>query len=131
MAGTAFHCPKITTRALMSPTYDKGDTGTWIEDTGFVVRLLSDDDDGSRHQIHSAAQKRTDAADCTQYRPGNAYPAGARRSRTHSRNVRVERPGRARTLDTSRSARSRGRRFRAVSSQDVFLRRAGKNGKPI
>ena len=34
----------------MTPTYDKGDTGTWIEDTGFVVRLLSDDNDGSRHQ---------------------------------------------------------------------------------
>ena len=31
-------------------TYGKGDTGTWIEDTGFVVRLLSDDNDGSRHQ---------------------------------------------------------------------------------
>ena len=34
----------------MTPVYDKGDTGTWIEDTGFLVRLLSDDDDGSRHQ---------------------------------------------------------------------------------
>ena len=28
----------------------KRDTGTWIEVKGFVRRLLSDDDDGSRHQ---------------------------------------------------------------------------------
>jgi len=28
----------------------KRDTGEWIEATGFVVRLLHDDDDGSRHQ---------------------------------------------------------------------------------
>ena len=34
----------------MSPTYNKGDTGAWIEDTGFVARLLSDDSDGSPHQ---------------------------------------------------------------------------------
>ena len=34
----------------MIPVYEKGDTGTWIEDTGFVVRLLTDDNDGSRHQ---------------------------------------------------------------------------------
>ncbi len=34
----------------MSRSYDKDDTGRWIEDTGFVARLLSDDDDGSRHQ---------------------------------------------------------------------------------
>ena len=34
----------------MIPVYEKGDTGTWIEDTGFVVRLLADDNDGSRHQ---------------------------------------------------------------------------------
>ncbi|MDJ0701505.1 MAG: DUF3465 domain-containing protein [Woeseiaceae bacterium] len=34
----------------MRRAYDKNDTGRWIEDTGFVVRLLSDDDDGSRHQ---------------------------------------------------------------------------------
>jgi len=34
----------------MNRPYGKGDTGSWIEDTGFVRRLLSDDDDGSRHQ---------------------------------------------------------------------------------
>lgn len=34
----------------MNRPYGKGDTGCWIEDTGFVRRLLSDDDDGSRHQ---------------------------------------------------------------------------------
>ena len=34
----------------MNRPYGKGDTGGWIEDTGFVGRLLSDDDDGSRHQ---------------------------------------------------------------------------------
>ncbi|MDJ0699572.1 MAG: DUF3465 domain-containing protein [Woeseiaceae bacterium] len=34
----------------MRRSYDDNDTGRWIEDTGFVVRLLSDDDDGSRHQ---------------------------------------------------------------------------------
>jgi hypothetical protein len=26
------------------------DSGKWIEDTGVVIRLLSDDNDGSRHQ---------------------------------------------------------------------------------
>ena len=31
----------------------KRDTGEWIEATGFVVRLLHDDDDGSRHQRFS------------------------------------------------------------------------------
>lgn len=30
--------------------YGKLDTGSWIEDSGFVRRLLSDDNDGSRHQ---------------------------------------------------------------------------------
>ena len=34
----------------MNPAYTKGDTGDWIEDSGFVRRLLSDDNDGSRHQ---------------------------------------------------------------------------------
>jgi len=34
----------------MKSAYGKGDTGLWIEDTGFVRRLLSDDNDGSRHQ---------------------------------------------------------------------------------
>ena len=31
-------------------SYEKRDDGTWIEDSGFVIRLLSDDNDGSRHQ---------------------------------------------------------------------------------
>lgn len=43
-------CPITTRRATMTRSYGKGDTGCWIEDTGFVRRLLSDDDDGSRHQ---------------------------------------------------------------------------------
>jgi len=30
--------------------YTKRDDGRWIEVTGFVRWLLSDDDDGSRHQ---------------------------------------------------------------------------------
>jgi len=30
--------------------FGKRDTGTWVEVRGFVRRLLSDDDDGSRHQ---------------------------------------------------------------------------------
>ncbi|MGB5511232.1 MAG: DUF3465 domain-containing protein [Woeseiaceae bacterium] len=34
----------------MNPALDKRDTGTWVEVRGFVNRLLSDDDDGSRHQ---------------------------------------------------------------------------------
>ena len=34
----------------MQPAYGKADTGRWIEDTGIVHRLLSDDDDDSRHQ---------------------------------------------------------------------------------
>ena len=34
----------------MNRPYGKGDTGSWIEGTGFVRRLLTDDDDGSRHQ---------------------------------------------------------------------------------
>lgn len=34
----------------MNKAFSKRDTGTWIEVTGFVRRLLSDDDDGSRHQ---------------------------------------------------------------------------------
>lgn len=29
---------------------EKSDTGSWIEVTGFVKRLLSDDNDGARHQ---------------------------------------------------------------------------------
>ena len=34
----------------MNRAYGKADTGVWIEDTGIVRRLLSDDSDGSRHQ---------------------------------------------------------------------------------
>lgn len=34
----------------MSEAFQKSDTGSWIEVTGFVKKLLSDDDDGSRHQ---------------------------------------------------------------------------------
>jgi len=34
----------------MSEAYKKTDDGSWIEVTGFVRRLLSDDNDGSRHQ---------------------------------------------------------------------------------
>jgi hypothetical protein len=34
----------------MRSAYAKADTGRWIEDSGFVQRLMSDDDDGSRHQ---------------------------------------------------------------------------------
>ena len=30
--------------------YQKRDTGSWIEDTGFVRKLIRDDNDGSRHQ---------------------------------------------------------------------------------
>jgi hypothetical protein len=34
----------------MSRPHGKSDTSHWIEDTGVVRRLLSDDNDGSRHQ---------------------------------------------------------------------------------
>ena len=34
----------------MNPIYDRNDTGAWIEGTGIVRRLLSDDNEGSRHQ---------------------------------------------------------------------------------
>ncbi len=34
----------------MSEAFKKSDDGSWIEVTGFVKRLLSDDNDGSRHQ---------------------------------------------------------------------------------
>ncbi|MDH3613551.1 MAG: DUF3465 domain-containing protein [Gammaproteobacteria bacterium] len=34
----------------MDERYEKSDTGRWIEDKGFVKRLLSDDNDDSRHQ---------------------------------------------------------------------------------
>ena len=34
----------------MKSSFSKLDTGSWIEVTGFVKRLLTDDNDGSRHQ---------------------------------------------------------------------------------
>ncbi len=34
----------------MNRAYGMRDTGCWIEDTGIVRRLLSDNNDGSRHQ---------------------------------------------------------------------------------
>ncbi|MGI9199520.1 MAG: DUF3465 domain-containing protein [Woeseiaceae bacterium] len=34
----------------MKESYIKRDDGTWIEDSGRVIRLLSDDHEGSRHQ---------------------------------------------------------------------------------
>ena len=34
----------------MNRAFTKRDEGEWIEVTGFVRRLLSDDNDGSRHQ---------------------------------------------------------------------------------
>lgn len=34
----------------MDKPFRKSNTGDWIEVTGFVTRLLSDDSDGSRHQ---------------------------------------------------------------------------------
>lgn len=34
----------------MVRNYDKVDTGQWIEASGLVKRLLSDDNNGSRHQ---------------------------------------------------------------------------------
>jgi hypothetical protein len=30
--------------------YGKSDTGTWIEESGLVCRLIPDDNDGARHQ---------------------------------------------------------------------------------
>ena len=34
----------------MTRTYNKNDSGTWIEGNGLVRKLLSDDSEGSRHQ---------------------------------------------------------------------------------
>ena len=34
----------------MKSAYARGDTGKWIEDRGLVRRLLSDDNDDTRHQ---------------------------------------------------------------------------------
>ena len=35
---------------LIGSGYQKRDSGTWIEDSGIVVRLLHDDNDESQHQ---------------------------------------------------------------------------------
>ena len=45
----------------MSVAFKKYDTGSWIEVTGFVTRLLSNDNDGSRHQrfIIDVGDRRT------------------------------------------------------------------------
>ena len=37
-------------RSGISSGYQKSDTGQWVEDSGFVRRLLADDNEGSRHQ---------------------------------------------------------------------------------
>jgi len=37
-------------RGTVKRTFGKSDTGTWIEGTGLVCRLISDDNDGARHQ---------------------------------------------------------------------------------
>ena len=42
--------PTRKIRALLNEAYKKSDDGSWIEVTGFVRRLLSDDNDGLRHQ---------------------------------------------------------------------------------
>ena len=34
----------------MTPNYGKADSGEWIEGSGSIRRLLSDDNDGARHQ---------------------------------------------------------------------------------
>ncbi len=36
--------------AALNPVYDKRHTGTWIEGSGIVRRMVPDDNDGSRHQ---------------------------------------------------------------------------------
>ena len=47
----------------MTGTFDyvKQDTGRWVEDSGFVKRLIPDDTDGSRHQrfVLQLANRRT------------------------------------------------------------------------
>ena len=45
----------------MNPALNKRDTGTWVEIRGLVKRLLSDDNDGSRHQrfILDTGSRRT------------------------------------------------------------------------
>ena len=36
--------------AVINTGYTKHDTGRWIEDSGFITRLLADDREGDRHQ---------------------------------------------------------------------------------
>ncbi len=45
----------------MSKIFKKNDSGEWIEVTGYVTRLLSDDNEGSRHQrfIINIGDRRT------------------------------------------------------------------------
>lgn len=45
----------------MNKVFKKSDDGSWVEVTGFVKRLLSDDDEGSRHQrfIINIGNRRT------------------------------------------------------------------------
>jgi len=59
MAHRAFFCGtlclsapirKTNKGATLNRAFTKRDEGAWIEVTGFVRRLLSDDNDGSRHQ---------------------------------------------------------------------------------
>jgi len=52
---------KESSGRTLNVSFNKRDTGEWIEVTGFVTRLLSDDNDGSRHQrfILSIGDRRT------------------------------------------------------------------------
>ena len=45
----------------MNKTFSKNDTGQWFDLTGFVTRLLSDDNEGLRHQrfILDIGRRRT------------------------------------------------------------------------
>jgi hypothetical protein len=42
--------PKNNKGTALNKRFTRRDAGEWIEVTGFVRRLLSDDNDGSRHQ---------------------------------------------------------------------------------
>lgn len=49
--GTLDYCPKEQQQGRrMHEPYTKRDDGKWIDETGFVKRLLADDDDGYHHQ---------------------------------------------------------------------------------
>ncbi len=43
-------CRSLSGKPRNRSHYTKSDTDRWIEDAGRVIRLLTDDDDGSRHQ---------------------------------------------------------------------------------